>query len=110
MKRLILLILVITFLMVLPACKYNGEATVIVKNVGDLTAFVELENAEVTLSPGEEEEFIITWPGGGNDMNLNLNIFPLAYRETMAESTNFWIKDGETKYFEIEFYTPELSK
>ena len=110
MKRLILVITAITFLIVLPACKYNGEATVIVKNVGVLTASVKVETAEVQLGPGEEEEFTITWPGSGNDMNINLSVYPLAYRETMWESTNFWIKDGETKYFEIEFYPPELSK
>lgn len=109
MKRVVLIITVLIVLIILPACKYNGEATVMVKNVGDLTASVQIENAQLVISPGEEEEFTITWPGR-DDMNLNLSTYPLAYKETMWENENFWIKNGETKYFEIEFYTPETTE
>ncbi len=109
MKRLILVITAITFLIVLPACKYNGEALVVVTNIGDLTINVILERVLVTLEPGEKEEFELSWPGK-EDMHINVTTYPLAYKNTMGENNSFWIKNGETKYFEIEFYPPELSK
>ena len=100
MKRVVLIITALVVLIILPACKYNGEASVIVKNVGNLTASATIENAQLIINPGAEEKFTITWPGR-DDMNLNLSTFPLAYKETMWESENFWIKNGETKYIEL---------
>lgn len=109
MKRVVLIIMTLVVLIILPACNYNGEATVIVKNIGDLTIFVQLENSTMILYGGDEEEFTITWPGK-DDVHLNLTTYPLAYKETIWDDQNFWVKDGEIKYIEIEFHSPELTK
>ena len=109
MKKLILILTVLAALVILPSCSFNGEAVVIVRNIGDLAIEVTIERSKVTLYSGEEEEFKLTWPGK-DDMNSNVNYNAIAYRALLWDSINFWIKDGETKVFEIEYYTPEITK
>ena len=109
MKKLILILIVLAALVILPSCKLNGEATVIVRNIGDLALEVTVERAKVTLRPGEETEFTLTWPGK-QDMNSNLSYSAIAYKEILWDSINFWISNGETQTYELEFYTPELTQ
>ena len=109
MKRLFLVITVLAVLVVLPGCKFNGEATIIVKNVGELAISVEIERSRVNLAPGEEEQFDLSWPGK-QDVNTNVSYYALAYQETLWDSINVWISNGETKIFELEFYTPEITE
>ena len=109
MKRLILVVSVLVALVVLPACKFNGEATIIVKNVGELAISVEIEGVRVSLTPGEQEQFDLSWPGNG-DINTNISYYALAYRETLWDSINMWISDGDTELIEVEFYPPEITK
>ncbi|MEN8223713.1 MAG: hypothetical protein ABFR36_10735 [Acidobacteriota bacterium] len=109
MKKLILVLIVLATLVILPSCKFNGEATVIVRNIGDLSIRVTIERSTVALDPGEEEEFKLTWPGK-DDINSNLSYSAIAYQEILWDSINFWIKDGETKIFELEYYTPEITR
>ncbi len=109
MKKLILIIIALTIIVSTPSCNLNGKATLIVKNVGELSISARVERAEVQLNPGEEEHFVMTWPGK-KDMNSNLSIYAIAYRETMWENTNFWIKNGETKLLEVGFDRPEITK
>jgi len=109
MKKLILVLVILTTLITLPFCNFNGEAKVIVKNIGELTISVTIETAYVTLYPGEQDEFTITWPGK-KDTNLNLSYVATAYRELLWDNINFWIKNGETKIYELEYYKPEITE
>ncbi len=109
MKKLILILIVLATLVILPSCKFNGEATIIVRNIGELAVTVTIERSTVTLYPGGEEEFKLSWPGK-DDINTNISYSAIAYKETLWESINVWIKNGETKIFDIEFYTPEITE
>jgi len=109
MKKLILILTVLATLVILPSCSFNGEAIIIVRNIGDLAIEVTIERSKITLYSGEEEEFKLTWPGKG-DINSNVSYNAIAYKETLWDSINFWVKDGETKVFEVEYYTPETTK
>ena len=106
MKGTLLIIIASVILILLPACNYNGKATIIVKNIGDLTTIVEVESSKIALSPGQQEEFTLTWPGH-DDVHTNMVSYPPAFKETMWDSKSIWLKNGETKYFEVEFYIPE---
>jgi len=101
--------MVLATLVILPSCKYNSEATVIVRNIGELAINVIIERTEIILYPGEEEEFTMTWPGK-QDVNSNLNYNASAYPNLLWDSINFWISDGETRVFEVEFYRPDLTR
>ena len=109
MKRQVLVIMVLMILVILPSCKFNGKATIIVKNIGGLTLSVQIERSTVSLAPGEQEQFDLSWPGKG-DINTNISYYAPAYKEKLWDSINVWISNGETKVFELEFYTPEITK
>ena len=108
MKKLFLVLVILIIFVTLPFCSFNGEATVIVKNVGKLTLEVKIDKANSTLFPGMQDEFTITWPGK-KDVNLNLSYYAKAYANILWDSINFWIKDGETRIYELEYYKPELT-
>lgn len=96
-------------LLILNSCflfEYNGEATVIVKNVGQLGIIADMEGTKATIAPGEEEEFTLTWPGK-DDMHINLYAH-VTHFEWVNEYKNFWISNGETKTVEFSFYMDDL--
>ncbi len=109
MKKILIIVMAVAILFVVPACNYNGKATVIVKNIGTLTVSVSIEYNSIYLAPGASEEFTLTWPGH-DDMHSNIASYAVAYKETLWNSISFWIGDGETKTFEIEFHAPESSE
>ncbi len=109
MKKRILVLVILATLITFPFCNFNGKAKVIVKNIGELTLEVKIDQATSTLYPGMQDEFTITWPGK-NDANLNLSYYAKAYATILWDSINFWIKDGETKIYELEYYKPELTE
>lgn len=106
MKKILFLILGLFLVLSITSCGYNGSATIIVKNVGTLTIVAVVENTPLTIVAGSEETFKIKWPGH-NDMHVNLITWPTAYKNTMGGTISIWLKNGETKSFEVEYYPPE---
>jgi len=96
-------------LLILNSCflfNYNSEATVIVRNIGELTFRAEMEGTIVPVHPGGEEEFSLTWPGK-DDMHINLWTFITGF-EDVNKYEHFWIANGETKTFEFAFYLSDI--
>ncbi len=106
MKKTVILITLIASLMLFSSCNYNGKATIIVKNVGPLTIMAIVEYSQMKIFPGGEETFKISWPGH-DDTHINLITYPTLYRVSMGESLSIWIKNGETKTYEISYYPPD---
>jgi len=106
MKKLLVIVLIAMILTIFSACKYNKEATVFVKNVGELTASVKIKYTKITLKPGEQEKFTLTWPAQDKS-NWNLASFATAYPDKLWKNVNFWIKKDEVKYMEVEYYRPK---
>ncbi|MCK4835884.1 MAG: hypothetical protein KAT17_04570 [Candidatus Aminicenantes bacterium] len=109
MKKIILLS--IGLLVILNGCfifDYNGGAEVIVRNIGELPMFAQIETGYSIIDAGEEDTFTLTWPGH-DDMNVNLITYPYQHPE-MGENLNFDIEDGETKIIEKGYYIEDLTK
>lgn len=106
MKKIIFLTVIAISFLFITSCNYNGSATVIVKNIGSLTIVARLEYSQLTIPSGGEDTFKVKWPGH-DDMHVNLITYPTAYKATMGGSVSIWLKNGETKTVEIEYYPPE---
>lgn len=94
-------ILSITLFVMLSGCfifDYNGEAEVIVRNIGELEMYARIETGYSIIPAGEEDTFNLTWPGH-DDINVNLVTYPSQHPE-VGENLNFDVADGETKIIE----------
>lgn len=87
---------------------YNSNAVVIVKNVGELSMIVQLETVYSQISPGEYEQYDLTWPGK-QEYHINLTHFPFGHPE-LSTFEDFWIGDGEEKIFERGYYPDDLTE
>jgi len=108
MKRIIPAVLLVVLFALTGGCifNYNGEATIIVRNIGELAIFARVETGYYVLEVGESGTFELTWPGH-DDMNINLTTYPVG-RPGVGENQNFDIKDGETRTFDIAYYPEDL--
>lgn len=86
---------------------YNGNATIIVRNIGELTMYAQIESGYSVIPPGEEDTFTLTWPGH-DDMNVNLITYPYQHPE-LGDSMNFDISDGEEKIIQKGYYIEDLT-
>lgn len=107
MKKLLLISVLSVFM--ISGCfifDYNGGAEIIIRNIGELVLFAQIETGYSVIEPGEEDTFKLTWPGH-DDMNVNLIIYPYQ-RPDLGNSENFDVKDGETKTLERGFYLDDI--
>lgn len=108
MKKIILILSVLVLVLAGSFCNYNGEATLIVVNIGDIIIVATCENAYNYIYPGEEGGFTLTWPGH-DDMHVNLITWPIKQPDK-GESQSLWIKDGEYRVIEIGYYLDDEGK
>jgi len=107
MKKLILISVLSLFM--ISGCfifDYNGNAEVIVRNIGELVMYAQIETGYSIIEPGEEDTFKMSWPGH-DDLNVNLITYPYQHPE-IGKSDNFEIKDGETKIIEMGYYLEDI--
>jgi hypothetical protein len=105
MKKIILIISVLVLVLAGSQCNYNGEATLVVINLGELTITAKVEYATNFIYPGERGTFNLTWPGH-DDMHINLITYPVNNPEK-GESLSLWMEDGETREIEVAYYYEE---
>lgn len=96
---------VLVLLVLASQCNYNGEATLVVINLGELTITAKLEYSTIIIYPGEQRTFNLTWPGH-DDMHVNLITYPINNPEK-GKSESIWIKDGEHRVIEVAYYYEE---
>jgi hypothetical protein len=107
MKKLLLISLLSVFM--ISGCfifDYNGGAEVIIRNIGELVLFAQIETGYSIIEPGEEDTFRLSWPGH-DDMNVNLITYPYQNPQ-IGESENFDLRDGETKILERGYNLSDL--
>ena len=106
MKKLILISFIATLLYGGCLFNYNGEAVVVVQNMGELIVVAQIEYGTSVINPGEEEIFDLTWPGH-DEMHINLTTFPAGFPEA-GDNLPFYINDGETRTFQVAYYQEDI--
>ena len=106
MKKTILITIIAA--LTLGGClfNYNGEAVVIVQNMGELIIVAQIEYSYAVINPGEESIFDLTWPGH-DDMHINLTHYPSGHPD-VGENIPFYISDGETRTFQVAYYYDDI--
>lgn len=85
---------------------YNGNAEVVIRNVGELVLYAQIETGYSIIEAGEEDTFKLSWPGH-DTLNVNLIIYPYSHPE-LGTSENFEIEDGDVKTLERGFSLSDL--
>lgn len=86
---------------------YNGNATIILQNIGEITIYAQLETGYSVIPPGEEDTFTLTWPGH-DDQHVNLITYPYQHPE-LGENQQFYISDGEEKIIQKGYYIEDFT-
>jgi len=107
MKKLLLISVLSMFM--ISGCfifDYNGNAEVVIRNIGELVLFAQIETGYSIIEPGEEDTFKLSWPGH-DTLNVNLITYPYQNPQ-LGASENFDIKDGDLKILERGFYLSDI--
>lgn len=102
MKRSIYITILVAAALLAASCNYNGKATIVVKNVGELWVTVRILDGITHIPPGGEDIFDLEWPGHA-DQTVQIVAYPRGEPEK-AEAQVITVKDGDYLVFEVEFY------
>jgi hypothetical protein len=110
MKKILPITFMFIFFLMFSGCNifdYNGKASIILKNIGELIMYAQVESGYSVIEPGEEDTFKLTWPGH-DDMLVNLITYPYHHPE-VGETQHFYISDGEEKVIQKGYYMEDLT-
>ncbi len=110
-QRLLLIAVVVATLVSSTACNYNGHATIVISNVGELSAVIRVmigyDEAYTSLEPGETETYNFSWPGHDSQTVTYIR-YPKDYSDDQFVD-NLIINDGDYLELEVKFYLDDFT-